>query len=470
MRRIVTILVILALAAAGWFAFSRFQAARRAQALSNLQTETVRRGNLVATVGATGTVRANQTALLTWQTSGTVEGVFVKAGDAVSIDEKLAELKETSLSQNIILAAADLVTAQTDLEKLLEPPTQLAISQAEQAIASAQEQVRDLERYVRNLKTASSQADIDQARANLVLARDKLDKAKEDFQPYENKPEDNLIRAALLSKLAQAQKEYDQAEIRLNNLLGTANEIDLALAEADLALAQAQLNDAQEAYQDLLDGPDPDDIAAAEARVAAAQATVNLKRIAAPFAGTITEVHVRPGDQVTPGAVAFRLDDLSHLLIDVMVSEVDINRVHIGQDVVLTFDAIPAREYHGRIIEVALVGTSQQDVVDFAVTVELTDADEQVKPGMTAAVNIIVDELQNVLLIPNRAVRIRDGRRVVYRLNAGVPEPVEITLGASSDIYSQVLAGDIQEGAQVVLNPPVEFEQNGPPPFVQGGG
>jgi HlyD family secretion protein len=470
MKRVITIIIILALAAAGWFAFSRFQENRRAQAVSNLQTETIAQGNLVATVGATGTVRANQTAPLAWQISGSVQDVLAEVGDIVSNGDILAELKETSLSQEIILAGADLVAARNDLEELLEPASQLALSEAEQVIASAQESVRDLERYVNNLNSSSSQADIDQARANLVLAKYKLDKANEDFAPYENKKEDNLIRATLLSKLAQAQKEYDAAVIQLNNLLGTANEIDLGLAEADLALAQAQLDDARESYDTLLNGPDADDIAAAEARVAAAQATVDLKHIAAPFDGTITEVHTKPGDQVSPGTVAFRLDDLSRLLVDVMVSEVDINRVKVGQDVIITFDAIPAREYHGLVTGVALVGTSTQDVVDFTVTVELTDADEAVKPGMTAAVNIVVDELEDVLLVPNRAVRIRDGNRVVYLLQSGIPEPVEVTLGASSDVSSQVIEGDVEVGDLVVLNPPIEFDQNGPPPFVQGGG
>lgn len=467
-RRIITILIVLGLGVAGWYLFSRFQETRRAQAISDFQTEEIKRGTLVATVGATGTVRANQTAMLAWQTSGSVADVLVEIGDTVSVDQVLAVLKETSLPQNVILAGVDLVNAQNALEELLEPPSELALSQAEQAIAKAQERVRDLERYVNNLKSSSSQEDIDQARATVVLARNKLDKARQDYEPYANKPEDNLIRATLLSKLAQAQKEYDAAVTRLNNLLGTANAIDLAVAESDLALAKAQLADAEEAYQRLLEGADPDDIAAAEARIAAAQATVALKQIAAPFSGVITEVHIKPGDQVTPGMVAFRLDDMSHLLVDAMVSEVDINRVAPGQTAILTFDAIPGKEYHGSVSQVALVGTSVQDVVDFSVTLELTDADEAVRPGMTAAVNIIVNELENVLLVPNRAVRIRDGKRVVYILENGVPQPIEITLGASSDLYSEVVSGDISVGALVILNPPVVFETNGPPPFVQG--
>jgi HlyD family secretion protein len=445
----------------------RLRAGQRANALSDLQTVAIERGELVASIGATGTVRANQTANLLWQTSGSVSGVNVSVGDQVPADQVLAELEETSLPQNVIMSGVELIDARNDLADLLEPPTELAVKQAEQAIAKAEETVRDLERYVNNLKSASTQSDIDQARASVTLAKDQLDKASEDYAPYENKPEDNLVRATLLGRVAQVQAQYDAAVRRLNNLLGTANPVDLAVAEADLALAQAQLEDAQENYAELLAGASADDIAAAEARVAAAQATVDQQRIAAPFAGTITEIASKPGDQVSPGTPAFRLDDLSHLLVDVQVSEIDINNVQEGQEVVVTFDAIPGKDYKGVVSEVALVGTPLQDVVDFIVTVELTDPDEAVKPGMTAAVNIAVSQLENVLLIPNRAVRVLEGNRVVYILKDGLPTPVEVSLGASSETNSQVVEGDLQEGELVVLNPPVVFEQNGPPAFMQ---
>lgn len=467
MRKAIIAIIVLAVVAGGVFLFIRFRDGQRASAMSDLQTVAAERGELVASIGATGTVRANQTANLPWQTTGSVSEVSISVGEQVTADQILAKLEVTSLPQNVLLAGVDLVNARNALEDLLEPPTDLAVKQAEQAIAKAGETVRDLERYVNNLKTASTQSNIDQARASMTLAKDQLDKAREDYAPYENKPEDNLVRATLLGRLAQVQAQYDAAARRLNNLLGTANPVDLAVAEADLALAQAQLEDAQENYDDLLAGASADDIAAAEARVAAAQATVDLQRIAAPFAGTITQINSKSGDQISPGTLAFRLDDLSRLLVDVQVSEIDINNVQEGQEVVVTFDAIPGHEFNGVVSEVALVGTSLQDVVDFIVTVELTDPDETVKPGMTAAVNIAVSQLEDVLLIPNRAVRVLDGNRVVYILKNGVPTPVEVSLGASSETNSQVVEGDLQEGDLVVLNPPIVFDQNGPPAFMQ---
>jgi HlyD family secretion protein len=177
-------------------------------------------------------------------------------------------------------------------------------------------------------------------------------------------------------------------------------------------------------------------------------------------------VRSKIGDQVSPGTISFRLDDLSSLLVDVQVPEADINRVAIGQPVTMTFDAIPDQQYNGKVIEVGQVGNVVSGIVNFNVTIELIDADDSVRPGMTAGVNIVVNQLEDVLLVPNRAVRLRDGKRVVYVLKQGVLTPVEIEIGATSDLTSQILSGDIQEGDTVVLNPPILLEA-GQPPFMR---
>ncbi|HJR81756.1 MAG TPA: efflux RND transporter periplasmic adaptor subunit, partial [Anaerolineales bacterium] len=200
----------------------------------------------------------------------------------------------------------------------------------------------------------------------------------------------------------------------------------------------------------------------AEARVDAAQATLNLARLIAPFSGIVTEAYPLPGDQVAAGATAFRLDDLSSLLVDVEVSEVDINSVSIGQPVTLSFDAILGKEYNGEVVEVAQTGTAVQGVVNFKVTVELTNADQDVKPGMTAAVNIVVNEMQDVVLVPNRAVRLVEGQRVVYLLAENQAVKTEIRLGPSSDTMSVIAGGGVEEGDIVILNPPIEFGPGGP--------
>ncbi len=192
----------------------------------------------------------------------------------------------------------------------------------------------------------------------------------------------------------------------------------------------------------------------AKLAVQTAQANLDAAKLTAPFGGTVTEVSGMVGDQVSPGTKAFRIDDLSQMKVDVQVSEVDINSVQVGQPVTLTFDAIAGKAYTGKVVEVAQAGDSVQGAVNFTVTVVLTDPDKSVKPGMTAAVTITVKQMNNVLLVPNRAVRLVDNQRVVYILVNGQPEEVNVTLGASSDTMSEVVSSDLKVGDLIILNPP----------------
>ena len=199
----------------------------------------------------------------------------------------LALLNKTSLSQNIILAEADLVSAQKSLDDL--KTSKLAAANAELALVNAQ---KDYEDRLQDREYLNSTIN------------------------YEY-----IKMTALGPRIRKGKRDASEKEI---------NE-----ADAKLAVATAKMEDAQKEWDRLKNGPDPRDIIAAEARVAAAQATINLQYISAPFAGTITDIPVKVGDVVSAGSQAFMVDDLSHLLVDVDVSEIDINRVKLGQDVTL---------------------------------------------------------------------------------------------------------------------------------------
>jgi HlyD family secretion protein len=392
----------------------------RANAATQFQTANIARGNLTATIGATGTVRAKQTTVLVWQAAGSVESVGVKVGDEVKTNDVLASLAKTSLPQTVIAAEADLASAQKTLDDLL------------------------------NSDTAEAQAVID-----LRDAQTAYDKAANWREQLNGRIKvKKIIYKTFFGHtvpIVKEKREHPDADT-------------IAKADEDLALAKAKLEDAQRTY-DRLKGGNTADIAAAQARVDAAQATLNMARLVAPFDGTVTEADSLPGDQVAAGATAFRIDNLDTLLVDVQVSEVDINSIKVDQPVTLTFDAILGKEYHGAVAEVAQAGTATQGVVNFTVTVELTDADENVKPGMTAAVNIVVQEIKDAILVPNRAVRLVDGQRVVYLLVDGKPIKKELRLGPSSDTSSVVAVGDVKQGDIVILNPPTNAQfgpGNGP--------
>ncbi|MBS1249823.1 MAG: Macrolide export protein MacA [Chloroflexi bacterium] len=499
-------IIVVLLAVVGFFYLRGQQ--KKAEVRESYQTVKVEEGELVSIIGATGSVRAGQSAILTWKTSGTVESVDVGLGDSVSEGEELASLEQTSLPQALISTQTELVTAQQDLDNLLNSELQSAqalqaLEEAEQALEDAQnletdaaiqslesittftQQLRDAEFDLERFTPPIAIRDLTPTEG-IEVRKTALLKAWEDFAPYsywvdeDYSPGDHPRREELLENVEDAESDYNVA-IRWLELVNDVKvaqaklenaQADYALLEngpspGDLATLEAQLADAQREWERLQDGPDPDDITAAEARVAAAEAALEAARLEAPFSGTITQIDVLPNDQISAGTMAFRVDDLSRIFADIQVSEVDINKIELGQDVTLTFDAILAKEYHGEVVAVDLAGDDLQGVVNFLVTVEMSDADALVRPGMTVAANIVVNELENVLLVPNRAVRVVDGKRVVYVLRLSGPEPIEITLGASSDTHSEVIDGDLKKGDEIILNPSDDLlhpgEQGGPP-------
>jgi|SRR5271157_652455 len=417
------------------------------------QTQAAARGSLIASVGATGTVRARQTATLSWQSTGTIAAVNVQPGDQVKTGDILAALDPTSLPQNVILAQADLATAQKALDDLLH--TKSAQAQAQLDLANAQKNLYTVESNYsyQTTQRADPQTIINQE-AEITLANQRVNALQHIYNDYSNLAYDNVTRAAAYTNLYAATKNRDDLVATYDWYTGHNTPQDQAVLDAQLAQAQAQVADAQRTWNKLQNGPDPTDIQADQARVNSARATVQLAQISSPFAGTVTQVDGLTGDQVAPGTSAFRIDDLSKMLVDVQVSEVDINSVQIGQKVTLTFDAIQGKTYNGAVVTVAQAGDVVSGAVNFTVTVQLSDADAQVKPGMTAAVTIIVKQLDNVLLVPNGSVRQVNNEQVVYVLANGVVQQVSITLGATSDTVSEVLSGDLKVGDQIILNPP----------------
>lgn len=444
---IVLLLVVVALGA-----FVYWRNTRQVAKSATYQTVAAARGTLTASVGATGTVRAGQSANLTWQTSGRVDKVNGKLGAAVKANDVLASLVQTSMSQNVILAEADLITAQKNLDDLLASNT--ALAKAQQDLANANQAVHDAQDKVNSLTyNRASDNLIQQTQANIDLAKRDVARAEDNYKLYANKPDGDSTKAQALLTLTNARQRLTNLTNQYNWYTGKATSLDAATYQANLAVAQAQQADAQRSVDRLKNGPAADDIAAAKARVAAAQSTIDQSRIVAPFNGVLTQVEPLPGDLVSPGTLAFRVDDLSQMLVDLQISEVDINNVTVGQPVTVIFDAVQGKTYDGKVSAISQAGNTSGSGVNFTVTVVLTSADELVKPGMTAAVTITVREIKDALLVENRAVRQVNGKRVVYVLKNNQPVAVEVRLGAASDSTSEVVGGDLKEGDLVILNP-----------------
>jgi len=255
---------------------------------------------------------------------------------------------------------------------------------------------------------------------------------------------------AAYEAMRDAKLEADTYLHYLSNMLGSYYDhaVETDLIEYDQA--QAAVEEARIAYNRYLD--QTQEISAAQANVQALQNTVNQSKIIAPFGGTITDISAVTGEQVSAGSQAVRIDDLDNLLVDVYVSEVDINRIAVGQPAVLSFDALTGQEFEGAVQSIASAGTSDSGVVEFRVTVKLIEADPAVKPGFTAVVSIITNSVENALLVPSQAVTTVNGKTAVMLVQPdGATKSVLIELGASSESYNEVISDGLAEGDQLVV-------------------
>lgn len=153
-KTIITLLVIVVIGVGGYIGYTEYTKAQAAKA-NSYSTDVVSRGELTAIIGATGSVRANQTAIIAWQTSGQIASMDAAIDEDVSKDQLLASLAQTSLPQSLILARADLITAQRNLDNLLNSNT--AAAQAYLSVVQAQKALEDAERIkpTRNFSPAA---------------------------------------------------------------------------------------------------------------------------------------------------------------------------------------------------------------------------------------------------------------------------------------------------------------------------
>jgi HlyD family secretion protein len=448
-------IVVVAIAAIAYFVINR---RNNSPAAAQYQTIKAERGTLTATIGATGTVRSNQSAILKWQNTGTVGTINVRAGDQIKTGDILGSLRLAALAQSTL--ESNLVNAQ---ENLAELTSSEAIANAKLAITTAQKQVIDAQTTQNNTQYWQNKDLQQNYYANYVIAKDTLDKAQTTYDSaHVGQYINNSNEAVAYQNLYNAKKAYDTAFYYYSVYSQTPTQRQFDEAQAKLDLANATLANAQ-IYLAALTGENipagstgADLLRLKQARqaVQTAQANLDANNLTAPFTGSITEIGGMVGDQVSPATSAFRIDDLSLMKVDVQVSEVDINSVKVGQLVTLTFDAIAGKTYNGKVVEVATAGNTVQGAVDFTVTVVLTDADKNVKPGMTAAVTVTVKQVSNVLLVPSRAVRLVNNQLVVYVLENGQAKEVKVSLGASSDTMSEVVSSNLKIGDLIILNPP----------------
>ena len=209
-------------------------------------------------------------------------------------------------------------------------------------------------------------------------------------------------------------------------------------------------------------------IASAEENLANLRQTLADYVVTVPFGGTIAALNVKRYDTAGSGTAVATLIT-NQRIATVSLNEVDATKIHLGDKVTLTFDAIDSLSLTGAVAELDSIGTVSQGVVSYTVKIGFDTQDPRVKPGMTVNAAIITDAHQDVLSIPSSAVKTQGGAQYVQVFtpalsaasltaqaagtqgvaSAVLPTNVPVTVGISDDTNTEILTG-LSEGQQIV--------------------
>ncbi|MCK4314693.1 MAG: HlyD family efflux transporter periplasmic adaptor subunit [Anaerolineae bacterium] len=332
---------------------------------------------------------------------GDVAEVLVQEGDIVSEGDLLARLETTDLERaaaqaelSLSQAQVGLSQAQLRLGQLQEPPDDADIRQAEHAVEQAAAALK------------AAQLDLT-AVLNSTLLNETLEDAQKVFEDRQHRYEARLEMYESGEEpdywfVDQAQERLDDARLNLDRIRqqGNAQSQD---ARNAVDRARQSYQETEDALERLLEGADPLDVEAAQkdievarldveaAELSLEKASSNLEnaQLVAPFAGTVVQVNVAPGDAVLSGEVALVLATLDRLqACTVDLTELDVARVDEGQEAVVTVDALSDVELQGHVTRIGLQSVDYRGDVTYPVTVELDEAAPELRWGMTAMVEI----------------------------------------------------------------------------------
>lgn len=349
---------------------------------------------------------------LAMSSSGIVEGVLVQEGDWVDSGQLLMRQGGGDhLLAEIADAEMELLMARQGLQALYTN-AELVRALAERELAQARKESDKAEYHLGKLKETAPQLSIDQAYANMVLAGNAVDRARDVLARTEkqlsnrNNPilqfisrrQVKLLLTSLERNITIAQKRYENSIRKYQDLLAPVDEIELATAEADLAYAQARLTDAQHKYTALVDGPEPEEVAAAQMRVTVAEANLSAVKkgmqeleLLAPFAGTVVDVSVKSGEWVELGQPVIVLAVMSEWIVETTdLTEIQVPEIRLGQGVKVIPEALPDLTLTGKVESISEISTINKGDVTYTARITLIETEPRLRWGMTVAV--IVDD------------------------------------------------------------------------------
>ena len=273
---------------------------------------------------------------------------------------------------------------------------------------------------------------VDQNRANLMAAKAQVEKSK--------------------VSLTYAQLTYDRMARLVQTNAVSKDAVDNAKNLLDQARAQV--------------GVDEADIALHEAQLATAQVNLDYTNIVSPVDGTVVSRNVTMGQTV---AASFQTPtlfliatDLTKMQVDTNVSESDIGGINQANKSLFTVDAYPKRVFTGTVIQVRQSPQTVQNVVTYDVVVSVDNTDLVLKPGMTAATRIILDQRDDVLRVPSQALRYMPGglrssvggkteQTRIWALRDGKPVVIPVVVGLDDDSFVEIVKGDVKPDDRVIV-------------------
>ncbi|MFZ3063556.1 MAG: HlyD family efflux transporter periplasmic adaptor subunit [Actinomycetota bacterium] len=161
--------------------------------------------------------------------------------------------------------------------------------------------------------------------------------------------------------------------------------------------------------------------------------------------------------------------DLKNLQVKMGIDQADIAKVAVGQPAKITLDAIPDKEFAGNVVFIDPIPTSEQNVITYTVYATLGNPDPAIRLGMSADVKLDLGKKENVLIVPNLAVKTVEGKKVVSKIVDGVPTDVNVEVGLSDDENTEIVSG-LLEGDKVTLGVVTITPQGGTQRAPMGGG
>lgn len=364
-------------------------------------TARVERGNLRNTVTATGTLQAVTTVQVGSQASGTISALYADFNSVVKKGQVVAQLDPAVSKAQVDQSRAALQQAQASL--LL---ARAGVVNSRAAVGDAQARALAAKSTVQN-----SQAGVSSSQANLAVL-----KAQQDDALSLLKQQESLLKSGVIAQrdydvaktaYQAAQARYNQAAAQLNQSIygeQSAAGAGIAQSQAQVQQSQAQVQQSQAQVQQA-----QAQVQQAEAALRLAEVNLTHTTIVSPIDGIVVSRNVDVGQTVAASLSAPTLftiaNDLKQMQVIANIDQADIGLVEQAKSVKFTVDAFPGKDFDSKIEVMRLNPTNVQNVVTYNVVMDVSNPEQKLKPGMTANLTITIDERNNVLKVPNSALR-----------------------------------------------------------------